>query len=122
MRILYVEPDEYYHHYFQNFFGDRVSLRFAPDAAAAGAMLREERPDVMMMELLLPDLSGYEFLKDIFPKWQEHPFPIIIYSQIEHPQDVAASLGIGIAGYFIKGKDHPRELEKSIFSLNFSRA
>ena len=118
MRILFVEPDEYYHAHFREIFGKFGDILIAPDAQRAAAFLQSSPPDVLVTELLLPDVSGYEFLQDISEEWQQNPFPVIIFSQITHVEDMAASLNIGISAYFTKGRDQLRDLEKAVLSFN----
>ena len=118
MRILFVEPDEYYHTNFREIFGKLGDILIAPDAERAVSFLRSSPPDVLVTELLLPDTSGYEFLEDIAEEWRQNPFPVIIFSQITHVEDMAASLNIGISAYFTKGRDQLRDLEKFVLSFN----
>src|SRR3989338_8748827 len=77
MRIMFVEPDEYYHRHFREIFGKFGDILIAPDARRPVSFLRDSPPDVLVTELLLPDITGYECLEDISEEWRQNPFQVI---------------------------------------------
>ena len=118
MRVLVVEPDEYYHAQYRAIFEPFCELRIVSQGTAALEELIREPPDALIMELLLPDLTGYDLLQEVVPLWHETSFPIIIVSQVDHFEDIKESLNIGIAGYFIKGKHNLQEIKQLVLSFN----
>jgi two-component system cell cycle response regulator len=118
MKILLLEPDAYYHARFLESLGAVAELLIEPDALRWESLLRDSQPDILIMDLLLPDQSGYELLDKIRKSRESKPLPIIIFSQVAHLDDVKASLGLGIAGYFVKGQDSIADIKKLILSLN----
>ena len=116
MKILIIEPDEYYHHQFARTFENLAEIVVAKSGARALAYLRDERPDALIMELLLADQSGYEFLHSLAELEMPIDFPIIVYSRLDRPEDIKTSLGLGVQDYFVKGRDHISEIKKLLTS------
>lgn len=117
MRILLVEPDEYYHRSFAEGLGALGEITVRPRGAGMLTALEELQPDVMIMELLLPDGHGYQVLEEIREFRQRRGMPIIIFSQIDNLEDVQQAVGHGVTGYFVKGRDTVNDIKKLILSL-----
>lgn len=117
MKILLIEPDEYYHATFADSLGSLGELLISRDAAAAESLLATTVPDAVVMELLLPDLSGYEFLDKIRNLRASRPFPVIIFTKAEKLEDLEASLGYGITGYFVKGRDNLHDIKQLLLTM-----
>ncbi len=88
------------------------------DAESGKRVFSEKmRPDVLVMELLLPDHSGYEFLREIRSQYLLSELPVIIFSKIQNFEDIQQSLNLGVSGYFVKGQDPFRDVQKLLLSL-----
>lgn len=112
MKILIVEPDEYYHSLFQNGLADVAELIITKRAGEALDLFHQGPPDTVVTELLLEDGHAYELI----PKLR--PLPVIIYTKIGYLEDVQAGLNLGVSGYFLKGQDTVNDIKKLILALN----
>lgn len=118
MKILLVEPDEYYHTQFSQHLGDLGDLIIAPTADQALESLRVATPDLLIMELLLPDRGGHELLRRIREEKRLADLPVIIFSGMEHVDDIQAVLNLGAVAYFVKGKDTLTDVKRLL--LNYA--
>ncbi len=74
----------------------------AADAHAALARLASCRPDVICLDLVLPESSGYE-LCEIIRKSPEHgATPILMMSDRAYPEDRAHAVEAGASAFLIK--------------------
>lgn len=117
MRILLLEPDEYYHAKFSETLGPLGELTIATKTADVKKLLRESEADALIMELLLPDSAGYEFLQEIDDLRVARKLPVIIFSRVDHLEDMSQSLNQGVAGYFVKGRDMISDIKKLLLTL-----
>ena len=119
MKILLIEPDEYYHHHFGQALSSLGELRISPDAGSVAGILQEGKPDAIVMEILLPDRPGYEILEEIRKSEEHQNVPVIIFSKVGNLEDIQESLRYGIAGYFVKGQDGVHDVKKLLLALSF---
>src|SRR5262245_58042086 len=83
----------------------------AADGAEALALARMHRPDVAVVDLQMPELTGIEFAKQILP---ENPaVAIVLLTVHSEPHYVVAALRAGIRAYVLKTQA-PAELIHAI--------
>ena len=68
------------------------------------ALHKEKKPDVTLMDLRLPDLSGVDVIRTIRTVWPEARF--IVLTTYEGDEDIHQALQAGARGYIIKGLPH----------------
>ena len=76
----------------------------AEDGRQAVKMAQELRPDVVLMDIAMPDLSGFDATRRIL---QTNPkIKVIILTMYEEEEVINRCLGAGASGYVLK--DAPR--------------
>ena len=64
-KILFIEDESALQRAVTQIFSDEgYELRQALDGEAGLRMAREEKPDLILLDLILPQRSGFEILKD----------------------------------------------------------
>ncbi len=75
----------------------------AESAAAAAAALRTPPlPDVVILDLMLPDISGVEFLRQMRSKPAFDSVPVLVLSAIIDPDHIRQALDAGADRYLTK--------------------
>jgi DNA-binding response OmpR family regulator len=69
---------------------------------SAVAQLVNQKPDAVVLDLMMPDLSGLEVLKFIKEQPSLSRLPVIIVSAKTMPEDVEAGLKAGAVAYLTK--------------------
>jgi DNA-binding NarL/FixJ family response regulator len=72
----------------------------APDAIKALKMLETLKPDVIMMDMLLPEMSGLEAIEKIIEADPEAK--ILVLSSMEDEERIISAIQAGALGYFPK--------------------
>lgn len=72
----------------------------AASARAAIAMVDAARPDVILLDLGLPDLNGVEVIRHAMR--QPYPCDVLVVSMFDDDQHVLDSIEAGAAGYLLK--------------------
>ncbi len=75
----------------------------ASDARSALAGWREHRPDVLLLDISLPDLDGIEVLRQI--KAEAPQAHVLMLTSSEAKEDFRQSMSAGAAGYVTKSVD-----------------
>jgi DNA-binding response OmpR family regulator len=76
------------------------TVRLASDGDAALAEYREKRPDLLLLDIMMPKKNGYQVLKQI--RRDDPALPVIILSAKDSPTDVALGLDLGSDDYLPK--------------------
>lgn len=118
MKILVIEPDEYYHPYFLEILHPLGEVSIATSGQQASNLLQTKIPDILVTELLLPDLSGYEFLQQLRSEIKLDELPVVIYTKVDNFEDVREALNLGVMGYLVKGQDSFLDLKKLLLNLS----
>lgn len=81
---------------------DRVRLIEAIDGASAIALARQHRPDVVVLDLNLPDINGYEVLQALKNIEEFAATQFIALSASVMPSDLRRGLQAGFSRYLMK--------------------
>src|SRR5439155_6579472 len=92
-----------------NFSLDRCSARCA--ATSGGTLFREHKPDVTLMDLRLPDLSGIDVMIAIRQEFPEAR--VVMLTTFEGDVEIQRALQAGAQGYLLKSMP-PSEMVKVI--------
>ena len=98
-RILVVDDELSIRRFLQTILEGEFSIHLAEDGHAGLAAAAATRPDVILLDLGLPDLDGIEVIKRI-REWS--PVPIIVLSVREREDDKVAALDAGADDYLTK--------------------
>jgi diguanylate cyclase (GGDEF)-like protein len=82
---------------------------WAPCGEDALRMVREEKPDLVLLDVVMPDISGFEVCRILRSAESNNLMPIIMLTSKDGHEDVLAGLDLGADDYIIKPFDN-REL------------
>lgn len=89
----------------------------AADGEVGWQLAQERRPDLIMLDLVLPKLHGFEVLKRLRADKDTTSIPVIICSVLGEPTDIQKGMELGANAYTVKGLCSPRDLLNKIRSL-----
>lgn len=71
------------------------------------------RPDIVLLDLLLPDRSGLEIMVDLNERFADHP-PIVIMSNYGEPAMMDRGFSLGAVEYLVKSRVTPAVVSRAI--------
>ncbi|MDT8286520.1 MAG: response regulator [Elusimicrobiales bacterium] len=78
------------------------TVMHAPDGVTGVAMTRREKPDLLLLDLLLPKLSGYDVCNTIKRDNNTRHIPVLVISTMDKPESVARAKACGAANFMRK--------------------
>jgi len=77
------------------------------------AIVVNAEPDIVLLDLLLPDRSGLEIMADVKERLPNHP-PVVILSNYGEPAMIDRGLSLGAIEYLVKSRVTPASVSQSI--------
>jgi len=113
-KILIVEDEEFLIRALKdNLEAERCVIDIATNGDEAIKRIQKNRPDIILLDLLMPKKDGFHVLKEVKknPEWKL--IPVIVLSNLGGDAEIKRALEIGADDYFVKSQ-HPIEevLEK----------
>lgn len=101
--VFVVEDDVFLVKAYQiKFEKEGVEVWTATDGKEALNFLERQAPNVVMLDLMLPHLSGFDILTEIRKNERWKDVPVVILTNLGQPQDVERCKQLGVAGYIVK--------------------
>ncbi len=98
--------------------GYEVEVYETPTSDPVGAVVKV-KPDLIMMDLIMPVMDGFDAIKLLKQDERTKNIPIIILSNLGQRDEVEKGLALGAVDYFVKIHYTPSDLiEKIKFHLD----
>lgn len=113
--ILFVEDESA----LQKTFGDILSqegygMISALDGETGLRLAKKKKPDLILLDLILPKLHGFEVLKELKSGSGTKDIPIIVLTNLEGVGDVDEAIELGATTYLVKAQHSLEEVVEKI--------
>lgn len=114
-KILFIEDEPA----LQKTFGDFLSqegyeMVSALDGEKGLELAKIEKPDLILLDLILPKKHGFEVLKSLKEDEATQDIPIIVLTNLESMGDVEKTIELGATTYLIKASYSLEEVVQKI--------
>ena len=94
----------------------------AVDGEEALRLARAAPPDLVLLDLIMPRMQGFEVLRALKADPATAPIPVVILSNLGQDGDMKQAMDAGAAGYFVKANLALQDLVKRVGELVAERA
>ena len=123
MKILIIEDDKFLRELIsQKVAKEGYQVTEAVDGEDGAKKAKEEKPDLVLLDLILPGIDGFEVLSSIKEDPTIAQVPVIIFSNLGQKDDVERGLKLGAVDYLIKAHFMPSEVVAKIKDLAKKKA
>ena len=99
--ILIVDDEPTARYALRRALENRYRIAEADSAAAARSALATENPDLVLLDVVMPDEGGNHLLK--WMREQGNELPVLMVSALDTAKTAVESLQLGAADYLVKG-------------------
>jgi len=109
--ILIIEDDKFLRELIgQKLIKEGYKTSEAVDGEEGMKKLKEDKPDLVLLDLILPGIDGFEVLSRMKDDPAFSKIPVIILSNLGQKDDVEKGLKLGAVDYLIKAHFTPGEI------------
>lgn len=112
-KILVVEDEKIMSEIIAARLGSRgYDVLVAADGQKGLALAQKELPSLVVLDLLMPNMDGYEVVKQLKADKKTKEIPVVIYSVKEEDADMEKAFALGADAYCLKDFDSKILLKK----------
>ncbi len=110
-KILIIEDDKFLGDVLlQKLISDGFDTKLIKDGNLAINEIKEFQPDLILLDILLPNFNGYEILEEKQKDESIKDIPVIILSNSGQPVEISRALNLGVKDYLVKAHFDPEEV------------
>ncbi len=100
--VVLIEDDSVLQETFRDvLLGEGFKVTTASDGQEGLAIVRKQKPGIVLLDMLMPSLNGIEFLRQFDAK--HHPeTKIVVFSNLSDPEQMQQTLELGAVQYVVK--------------------
>jgi len=118
MHILLVEDDEsLYNLYSTEFDLNGHSVAWHKVGTGVIDKIKEEKPDAVLLDIMLPEKTGLEILKDIKADSTVNQIPVIMLTNFGTQENVHEAIENGAEDFIMKHNVVPEEIVEKVLSI-----
>jgi len=87
-------------------------IRFAANGVEAMEIYEEWKPDLVLLDIMMPLLNGYQTLKEIRQTHDDNQTTVIMLTSVSAKSEIVACVDLGIQGYIVKPFNYRNLSEK----------
>lgn len=114
-KILFIEDESALQRTFGEILkGEGFEVISALDGESGLKKAREEKPDLILLDLILPKKGGLEVLEKIKEEKSTKDIPVIVLTNVEELEKVERAMELGAQAYLVKGEYSLHEVIEKI--------
>jgi len=116
--VLIVEDDNF----LLNMYRTKLELEgytvlTATNGEAGWKTIKEKKPNLVLLDIIMPKMNGWEVLKEIKSDKNLKNIPVIMLTNLGQKEDIQKSFKLGASEYLIKAHFLPSEVVEKIKKL-----
>ena len=116
--ILIIEDDEFFRELIsKELISNGFGVLEAIDGQKGIEKAEESKPNLILLDLLLPNIDGFEVLSTLKANSMTSSIPIIILSNLDSKEDIEKGLKSGASDFLIKSQSTTNEIIAKVKSF-----
>jgi len=118
-KVLIIEDDDFFRELIRKKLSSNKDFEVieAVDGEKGIATIKEKKPDIVLLDLLLPNVDGFEVLSMVRGDSDIAKTTIIVLSNLGQQEDIEKALKLGANDYLIKSQFDINQIIDKITSL-----
>jgi len=114
-KILVVEDDPFLLELYQTKLNEEGFEVFVARNGREGFdVAAAQQPELILLDILMPEVDGYEMLKKIKASAQTKKIPVIIFSNLSQREEIEKGLKLGADDFIVKTSLTPLQIAQKV--------
>ncbi len=114
-KVLVVDDDEHILRSLAQYLElEEFSVKTASGGAEALALVESDRPDLVVLDVMMPEMDGFEVLENLRRKPETEKLPVIMLTARDQHGDILKGYQMGVSSYMVK----PFNLDELVEVIN----
>lgn len=119
-KILIIEDDLTLRNALSEFLeADGFTVAVASDGEEGLTLISEIKPDLVLLDIILPKKDGFEVLKEMKNDKEVSDIPVMLLTNLGSLDDIEKALALGATTYLVKGDYQIKEIVEKIKNILF---
>ncbi len=116
-KILIIEDEKILREmYYDKFVQAGFDITLVGSAEEGIKVVLKVKPDLVLLDILLPEKNGISFLTKLREKPEFDSLPVVAFSNFDSPETKKAAFELGVKDYLIKTSFTPKQIIEKIKS------
>ena len=93
---------------------DGFEVLCASDGEQAVLLAKSKKPDLVLLDIILPKKDGYEVLTELKSEAGTKSIPVILLTNLESPEDIDRAFEKGASTYLVKSNYKLEDIAKKV--------
>lgn len=114
-KILIVEDDNLISSMYKSKFeADGFEIIIAVDGANGLELAKKEKPNIIMMDIIMPRMDGFSVLSKLKKTNQTKNIPVVMLTNLGTDEDKDKARKLGVVDYLVKANLTPAQISEKI--------
>lgn len=114
-KILSVEDDAFLRDLLaQKFSSEEFNVSYATTGEEALEIAKTEKPDLILLDIVLPSMTGFEVLENLKQNPETQNIPVIFLSNLGQRTDIEKGQELGAVDFIIKANHSLEEIVEKV--------
>ena len=103
LKVVLVEDDKFLQKILMTkFIKEGFDVRAASDAEEGLQLILTDQPNIVLLDLILPKMSGFDLLTELKANSKTKNVPVVILSNLGQEEDIQRAKGLGAIDFLVK--------------------
>jgi DNA-binding response OmpR family regulator len=118
MKVLVIDGDNFAQNiYLSELHQENIAVEVANDGEEGLKKARETDPKIIILELILTKLNGFEVLKELKQDKKTKDIPVIVCSSLSQENDIKEAMDLGAIKYFSKEDYSLKQVTREVIEM-----
>jgi|SRR3989344_3565602 len=115
-RILIIEDEQLIGELFRDYLSPEKTwnVELVGTGEEGLKKMRATKPDILLLDIILPGISGYEVLQQMKAERELAEIPVLILSNLGQKEEIAKGLSLGAEDFLVKANIEIDEIQNKI--------